>query len=287
MRNLVWLKATCLGGLTLALACGGGDAETKTNTPMTTTSATAATTATTAPTTSVGTPAKPPARGAHQEVARRLRPGLRHARRDEVRCVLRKRRRLRSTGAQGFVEHHKDDVQKNLDALFKGFPDVKQTPTRTFIKGNVVAVEGVMTGTHSGDFMGHPATNKKIGGRFFHMIWFNDDGLIVKEHLYHDRAAMLGHLGHGEPKLHHRNVEAVPTMTLEQVAPGDNALEAKNSEAAKTWLASFEKKDDKAYIAGLADTSRTPTTRAPKTRRARTPRRRHSASSRRRSPISR
>jgi ketosteroid isomerase-like protein len=110
-----------------------------------------------------------------------------------------------------------------------------------------------MTGTHTGDFMGNAATGKKIGGRYFSLMSFNDDGLISKEHLYHDHAAMLGHLGKGDPKLHHRNVENIPTMVLEQISPGDNALEAKNEAAARTWLGTFEKKDDKTYVAGIAD----------------------------------
>ncbi len=110
-----------------------------------------------------------------------------------------------------------------------------------------------MTGTHTGEFMGHPATNKKIGGRYIALLWFNDQGLIQKEHLYHDHAAMLGHLGHGDPKLTHRNVEAIPTATLEQISGGDNTVEAKNTETVKAWLSSFEKKDDKAYTAPLAD----------------------------------
>jgi steroid delta-isomerase-like uncharacterized protein len=153
----------------------------------------------------------------------------------------------------GFNEHKKDEIQKNLEALFKGFPDVKLTPTRTYMKGNQVVIEGVMTGTHSGEFQGHASTGKKFGQRYLAVLWFNDDGLIQKEHMYRDHAAMLGHLGHGDPKLKLRNVEAIPTMTLEQVTAGDNAVEARNTETVKTFLASFEKKDDKAYAAALAE----------------------------------
>jgi ketosteroid isomerase-like protein len=124
---------------------------------------------------------------------------------------------------------------------------------RTFMKGNMVAMEGVQTGTHTGDFMGHAATNKKIGHRFFTILWFNDDGLIQKEHMYRDHATMLGHLGKGDPKLKHRNLENVPTTTLEQIAPGDNALESKNEAAARAWFGTFEKKDDKGYLAAISD----------------------------------
>jgi steroid delta-isomerase-like uncharacterized protein len=254
MRNLDLLKALALGGLVFAFACGGGESEkTATNTPTTTTSATSAPTTSAAPTTTAQAPTKPPIADLVKKTLADF--DVAFASHDAAKCTAAYAADavLVQPGSQGWVEHKKDDIQKHFDMLFKGFPDVKMTATRTYIKGNAVAIEGVMTGTHTGEFMGHPATNKKIGGRYFTMVWFNDDGQIVKEHLYHDHAAMLGHLGHGDPKLKHRNVEAIPTMTLEQITPGDNKLEAKNTEIVKEFLASFEKKDDKAYTAALSD----------------------------------
>lgn len=253
MRNLVWLKAMCLGGLIVTFGCGGGDSETKTNTPTTTTSATATAPTTTASTTTVTPPPKPPLADLIKKTLADF--DVSFASHDAAKCAAAYSADATfvQPGGQGWVERKKDDVQKNLANLFTGFPDVKMTATRSYMKGNMVAIEGVMTGTHTGDFMNHPATNKKIGSRYFTVIWFNDDGLIMKEHLYHDHAAMLGHLGFGDAKLKHRNVEAIPTVTLEQIAPGDNAVEAKNTDALKAWFGAFEKKDDKAYLAGIAD----------------------------------
>ncbi len=252
MRNLVWLKAMCLGGLIATFGCGGGDSETKTNTPTTTTSATA-----TAPTATASTAVTPPPKPPLADLIKKTLADFdtSFAAHDAAKCAAAYSADATfvQPGGQGWVERHKDDIQKNLGMLFTGFPDVKLTVTRTYMKGNMVAEEGVMTGTHTGEFMGHPATNKKIGGRYISVMWFNDDGQIMKEHLYHDHAAMLGHLGFGDAKLKHRNVEAIPTVTLEQVSPGDNAVEAKNTDALKAWLGAFEKKDDKAYLAGIAD----------------------------------
>jgi steroid delta-isomerase-like uncharacterized protein len=248
MRYLVSL------GLVFAVACGGGDTENKgTNTPTTSPSATGTSTTGPTPTTTTQGPAKPPIADLIKKTLADFDAGF--ASHDATKCaaVYAADAVFVQPGSAGWVEHKKDDIQKNLEGLFKAFPDVKLTATRTFMKGNSVAIEGVMTGTHTGEFMGHPATNKKMGGRYISIMWFNDAGQIAKEHLYHDHAAMLGHLGHGDPKLRHRNVEAIPTMTIEQIMPGDNALEAKNTDAVKTWLASFEKKDDKAYAAALAD----------------------------------
>ena len=127
------------------------------------------------------------------------------------------------------------------------------TEIRTYTKANQVAIEGVISGTHTGDFMGHPATNKKIGHRYVSVLTFNEDGLIAKEHLYHDHAAMLGHLGFGDAKLKHRNVEVVPTVALEQVSPGDSAVEARNSDSLKAWLGAFSNKDEKSYAMLISD----------------------------------
>jgi ketosteroid isomerase-like protein len=243
MRNLVWVS-----GLVLSIACGGGGSgNTQTNTPTTTSSAT--------PTGSGATSQNPKA--PLQDLIKKTLADFdaAYAAHDAAKCAAAYASDAVFTQPThlGFNEHKKEEVQKNLEALFKSFPDVKLTPTRQYMKGNAVVIEGVMTGTHNGEYMGHAATNKKFGHRYIALLWFNDNGLIAKEHLYHDHAAMLGHLGKGDPKLQHRNIEAIPTMTLEQVSPGDNALEAKNTETVKQFLASFEKKDDKIYTAALAD----------------------------------
>jgi len=247
MRNLVGVS-----GLVFAIAAcgGGGEEKPQTNTPTTTTSATPATSG--GPTTSTQTPKAPLADLIKKTLADF---DAAYAAHDAAKCAAAYAEDAVFTQPShlGFVDHKKDDIQKNLENLFKGFPDVKLTPTREYMKANMVVIEGVMTGTHAGEFMGHAATSKKFGHRYLAVLWFNDNGLISKEHLYHDHASMLGHLGKGDPKLKHRNVEAIPTVALEQVSAGDNAAEAKNTETVKAFLGSFEKKDDKAYTAALAD----------------------------------
>ena len=253
MRNFVWLKAMGAMGLTFALACGGGNEQQATNTPTTTTSATAATPTPSTTATTAQTAPKPP-------LADLIKKSLADfdacvAAHDAAKCagVYANDAVFVQPGPMGWHESNKEAIQQNLDSIFKAFPDLKIVPTRTFMKGNQVAIEGVMAGTNTGEFMGHPATGKKIGHRYLAVIAFNDDGLIKTEHLYHDHATMMSHLGHGDAKLKFRNVEAIPTSTVEQISDTDNAREAKNTDAAKAWFATWEKKDDKAYVAGLAD----------------------------------
>ena len=244
MRNLVWVS-----GLVFTIACGGGGSgTTQTNTPTTTSSAAASS--------GGGATTQAPKAPLADLIKKTLADfDAAYAAHDAVKCAAAYAADAVFTQPShlGFVDHKKEDIQKNLEHLFKGFPDVKLTPTREYMKGNAVVIEGVMTGTHNGEFQGHAATNKKFGHRYLAVLWFNENGLIAKEHLYHDHASMLGHLGKGDPKLQHRNVEAIPTIALEQVSPGDNAVEAKNTDVVKAFLGSFEKKDDKAYTAALAD----------------------------------
>jgi steroid delta-isomerase-like uncharacterized protein len=251
MRNFV--TVSCLAGLVFALGCGGGEAETQTtNTPTTTTSATAAPVASTASTAVTPPPAKKPLAELIKENMKAFEAAF--AAHDAAKCAASYAAdaTFAAPGPMGWKEDNKDGIQKNFAMMFTAFPDAKLTPVRVFMKGNQGAIEGVLTGTNSGEFMGKPATNKKIGHRYLAIMTFNDDGLIKTEHLYQDHSTMMGHLGHGDAKLKWRNVEAIPTMTLEQVSSDNNPREAKDADAAKAWLGTWEKKDEKGYLAGLA-----------------------------------
>src|SRR5258707_397228 len=69
-----------------------------------------------------------------------------------------------------YVEHTPGPIQKTgLDALKewmgifrKAFPDMKFTISDIIISDNKAAVLSTMSGTNTGEFMGAPATNKKV-----------------------------------------------------------------------------------------------------------------------------
>jgi len=250
MRNL-WIG----GVLVLAMGCGGG--ETPANPPPTTmTSATATPPPATGSATgaSTATPApKPPLADLIKKTLADVDAGWAAHDPAKITAGYAADASLVMPGPMGWHEQKREDMQKDLEGFFKAFPDVKLTPVRVFMKGNMVVTEAVMTGTHTGEFMGEKGSGKKFGHRAVSVTWFNDDGLVSKQHVYHDHATMMGHIGHGMPGMKHRNVEAMPTVTIEQVAPGDNAMEAKNADAAKAFYAAFEKKDDKTFLGAFAD----------------------------------
>ena len=81
-----------------------------------------------------------------------------------------------------------------LQALYRGFPDVKTTVEETLIDGNRVAQIGTMTGTDTGGFMGLPATGKPFRLPIV-ILCSVADGLIVHERRIYDFTGMLIQVG--------------------------------------------------------------------------------------------
>jgi len=74
----------------------------------------------------------------------------------------------------------KDELPQAYSMLFDAFRDGKWSTPRVISKGNVVAVEILVEGTHTGEFLGIPATQKKI---VVHAVWFidfNEEGKIER-----------------------------------------------------------------------------------------------------------
>ena len=74
----------------------------------------------------------------------------------------------------------KDGLPQAYSNLFDVFQDGRWSTPRVISKGNVVAVEILVEGTHTGEFLGIPATGKKID---VHVVWFvdfNEEGKIER-----------------------------------------------------------------------------------------------------------
>ena len=72
--------------------------------------------------------------------------------------------------APDFVDHNPipgtplgaEGLKQGTGMLFGVFPDMNSSTTFTVAEGDLVVGHHVTTGTHQGDFMGIPATGKKI-----------------------------------------------------------------------------------------------------------------------------
>ncbi len=90
-------------------------------------------------------------------------------------------------GLEGFVE-----VMKSFK---KSFPDMKFTINDVIITNDKAAVLNTMTGTNTGEFMGMPATNKKISVMGIDWLLFNKDPKCTEHWGYIDSYSMMQQLG--------------------------------------------------------------------------------------------
>ena len=91
------------------------------------------------------------------------------------------------------------DAYKAYGAAFKrAFPDSRMTVLAAAESGDVVAVEGVYSGTHTGPLatpMGEiPATGRSLALPYADIFRF-EDGSVVAHHVYYDQATFMQQLG--------------------------------------------------------------------------------------------
>jgi steroid delta-isomerase-like uncharacterized protein len=105
--------------------------------------------------------------------------------------------------ADDFVEHEetpglaptKDGVQAFFRMQLAGFPDLRMEVEDVVADGARVVARVRFTGTHRGEFMGMPATGKKVDVQLIDMFRFGDDGLVDEHWGVIDALAMMQQLG--------------------------------------------------------------------------------------------
>jgi steroid delta-isomerase-like uncharacterized protein len=82
-----------------------------------------------------------------------------------------------------FVEHeefpgipaNKAGVKQFFEMFRTAFPDLRMERKETLADGDLVCVRSITTGTHENEFMGVPATGKRIEVEGFDMVRIPDD----------------------------------------------------------------------------------------------------------------
>jgi steroid delta-isomerase-like uncharacterized protein len=87
------------------------------------------------------------------------------------------------------------DYKQSTSELFSAFPDAHWTIEDMIVEGNRKAIRFTMTGTHRGEFMGIPATNKKVTIRMIHLSHRNAGGKVVEEWEMYDALGAMQQLG--------------------------------------------------------------------------------------------
>jgi steroid delta-isomerase-like uncharacterized protein len=91
-----------------------------------------------------------------------------------------------AAGGEGF---------KQVIAMFRSaFPDMAVVVEAELAEGDRVATRGVFTGTHQGDFMGIPATGKRISVKYID-IWRLEDGRGRENWVQMDMLGLMQQLG--------------------------------------------------------------------------------------------
>jgi steroid delta-isomerase-like uncharacterized protein len=109
---------------------------------------------------------------------------------------------LKDLLGEDFVSHHfpapgnnnKATFIEGMTSLFAGFPDIKITRLEQYEQGDKVFTYAFWEGTHTGVFMGIPATNKKAHVEYMD-IWRVKDGKISENWVVMDIAGLLIQLG--------------------------------------------------------------------------------------------
>ena len=85
---------------------------------------------------------------------------------------------------------------KNEIIMYRtGFPDIHQTIHELVCEGNTVVHRWTTVGTHQGDFLGIPATGKKVTIEGVTFSRFGPDGKINEIYNFHDRISFMQQLG--------------------------------------------------------------------------------------------
>ena len=105
-----------------------------------------------------------------------------------------------------FVEHEvlpgmptgKEGVKAMFGMLRTAFPDLQMIPQQVIAESDFVSVFATATGTHLGEFMGIPATNKfaSINLADFMLV---RDGKVMEHWGVMDMASLMQQLGAGAP----------------------------------------------------------------------------------------
>jgi steroid delta-isomerase-like uncharacterized protein len=105
--------------------------------------------------------------------------------------------------ADDFVEHEefppfpptKEGVKQFFAAYLAAFPDLKFEVEDMVLSGDTVWTRARATGTNTGDFMGMPATGKKVDVSLIDIVRFGDDGLGHEHWGVLDALKMMQQLG--------------------------------------------------------------------------------------------
>jgi steroid delta-isomerase-like uncharacterized protein len=93
------------------------------------------------------------------------------------------------------LERSKEGVKQLFHMYRAAFPDLRMEPQDVLASGDKAVARVVATGTHQGEFMGMPATGKRVEVQLIDITRFGDDGRAVEHWGVFDALSMMQQLG--------------------------------------------------------------------------------------------
>jgi steroid delta-isomerase-like uncharacterized protein/uncharacterized protein (TIGR02246 family) len=140
-------------------------------------------------------------------------------------------------------------VEQNMKEWFETFSKIKLGFRRVWIKGDVLVLEWVINGTHSGDLFGVKGKENPIGHYGLSLVWFDENGKVKRENRYGELGAVLTQ---ADGKQKAKEIPTVPAAA-EMIPAKGSPEEDKLLEAAKGLHAAVEKKSEADFLALVSD----------------------------------
>lgn len=105
--------------------------------------------------------------------------------------------------ADDFVEHErspglsptKEGVLDMFRMYIAAFPDMRMSLDDVLVDGDKAVARVTVTGTNHGEFMGRPATGRRVEVQVIDIMRFDDDGLVNEHWGLSDAMALMQQLG--------------------------------------------------------------------------------------------
>jgi steroid delta-isomerase-like uncharacterized protein len=146
-------------------------------------------------------------------------------------------------------------IEAEAKGDFTAYSDFKVAVTKSYVHGNTVAIEWVITGKNDGPMMGKPASGRQMGVAGASVSRFDDDGFIKEEHRYVDLPTITNQLDPKAKAGTFRPPVALPTGAMETLVSKGTPDEAKALDTAKAFYAAFEGKKEADFSALVTDDS--------------------------------
>ncbi len=139
-------------------------------------------------------------------------------------------------------------IAANMQEWFDTFSKVKVGFSRVWTKNDVMVIEWVLNGTHTGELFGVKGNDEPIGHLGLSVLFFDQDGRVKAEHRYGDLGTVMEQAT-GKSKKPIPAIPIAPEMISATGAPEEEA----RAEAVKAIYGAVEKKSEADFLAKLAD----------------------------------